>query len=125
MEFGFRETAPNRIQRGDVIGVGVRDEEVLERKFVPLQQVKNRLCLETGIEQGRLARDFIPNQVTVHFEARAGGCDLAQLSPEAEVALLRQPAVSNPFEPCRVQSEFPCQTLEIRTPRKSACFLES
>src|SRR5881392_615282 len=114
MQFDFRQTTANRFKRGDVIRVRVRDEKMFELELVLVDQVKNRLGIESGVEQRRFAGDLVPYQVAVHFEACSGSRDGAQFAPEPQIAVLWQPAVRDAFELCAVQPELRRQRLKVR-----------
>ena len=50
MKFHFRNPAANRFERGNVVGMRVRDEQVFELNFVPVDQLENRLRVEARVE---------------------------------------------------------------------------
>src|SRR5213082_2067245 len=50
MKFHFRKPAANRFERGNVVGMRVRDEQVFELNFVPVDQLENRLRVEARVE---------------------------------------------------------------------------
>src|SRR5207302_4592343 len=116
MQFDFGQTTANRFKRSDVIRVRVRDEEMFELELVLVDEVKNRLRVESSVEQRRFAGDLVPHQIAVHFEACSGSRDGAQFTPEPPIAVLRQPAVRDAFELAAMQTNFRRERPKIGSP---------
>ena len=49
----------------------VRDENVPELKLFGGDDVENRLGVQAGVEERRVARDFVPDEITIHGNAFA------------------------------------------------------
>src|SRR5260370_7196017 len=102
MKWGFGEVGANGGGRGEGSGGGVGKENVAKLKLVRGEKIQDRRGLPAGIEQRRLTRNFIPNQVAVYCHTLGTRGDAAQLAPNAQIFFCRQPAVGDPFPLLRV-----------------------
>src|SRR5207248_3878856 len=89
-----------------------------------IDRLKNRPGVESRVEQRCLAGDFVPDQIAVHLETRSCGCDLAQLSPEAQIALLWQPTARDALELPGVQSNLRPEPFKVWPPDNLAALLQ-
>ena len=81
------------------------DENVPERELFGGEAIQDRLRVEAGVEQRRVARDFVPDEVAIHDGAVAGGGEDADFAPLAQIFRRGQPAVDDAFELGGVQAE--------------------
>ena len=109
---------------GYVIVMCVRDEQVFELKLVFLHQLQHRAGVPAGVEHRRLARDFVPDQVTMHRIAALCRADLPQFPPGAQIFPLRQPTFRNRLQPARVQLKERSQRRELDAPGNLARILK-
>ena len=54
-----------------MVPMRVRDENMAELKLFVGDAIQNRLRVKAGVEQRRVARDFIPDEITIHGKAIA------------------------------------------------------
>jgi len=68
-------------QRLDVIPMRVRDENVPELNLLGGDAIEHRLRVESGVEQRRVAGDFVPDEITIHGQpfARRGDTRISRM----------------------------------------------
>lgn len=105
VEFDLGEAFADGGEGGDVIGVGVGDEEVFELELVFREECEDGGGVPAGVEEGGFAGDFVPDEVAVDGVAALGGGDLAEFAPGGEVDGGREPTAGDGFEFGRVETE--------------------
>lgn len=98
MKPGLGPGFANFWQHLDVVPMRVGNENVPELELVFREAIKNRAGVEARVKQRRLARNLIPNQVTIHSEPVPGRLENTDFAPAAQVFWRRQPTAGNPFE---------------------------
>ena len=124
MEADFGELLTQFAQGGDMVLMAVGDEDVAKLELVLGDQFGHGSRLPAGVEQRRLARDFVPHQVAIDGHAARSGGDAAQLAPGAQVLLGRQPAVGDGLQLARMQADQCGQRGQIGFLRRLAGLLQ-
>ena len=57
--------------------------------------IQNRLRVKAGVEQRGVARDFVPDEITIHGKTFARRREHAEFAPDGQIFRRRQPAVGD------------------------------
>ena len=101
----LRESFAQRPDGRHVIVVSVREKEVFEGNRFLVDEFQNWRRIPACVEQGPIARDFVPHEKAVHGEAFARGGDDAKFTPESKIARGGQPTCSDAREFFRMQAD--------------------
>jgi len=102
-------------QGGEVIGVGMRDEDVTQHQLVFVDEPQHGGGVETGVEQGGVPGDLVPDQIGVHRHVIVGGGDDAEFAPLGHVRRAGQPAVVLTLQACTVEAQSGAEFLPADT----------
>ena len=119
------EAFPQPRQSGHMIPMGMSDENVfdLELMFIDVSEDGGRI--ETRVEDGRLASDFVPNQVGINGHAIFLSGDHPQLAPTAGDHGLGKPAFGNSLELNPIEQEFGSEFGEAAASGRLSCFFHA
>ena len=83
----------------DVIVMRMGDKNMPQHEAFLGNHVEHGLGVETGVEEGGVALDLVPEEVAIHQHAvGVGGGDDADFAPDGQIGFWRQPAVGNAFK---------------------------
>src|ERR1043166_455486 len=85
MQLQFGKLLLDSCDSGDVVFMAVRDEEVPQLKLVLGDEGESWLRVPAGIKHRRFARDFIPDEISIHGDTSTRRCERAKLAPSAEI----------------------------------------
>src|ERR1035437_3991643 len=78
---------------------------MFELKLPGGEAIKNRLGVEAGVEERRVTRDFVPDEITIHGQAIACRCKDAQFMPGGQIFWRRQPTAGDALKLRGVQAD--------------------
>ena len=119
----LRKPVAHRLHRGDMIDVRVGDEEVDGIQLLLFDQFEDRLGVPARVEDGGLARPFVPRHVGVDREIFPRR-EAAQFPPLRNVHRLGQPAARITFQLGGAQPEQGGQPVEVQRLRGLPGILE-
>ena len=101
------------------------DENVFDLELMFIDVSENGGRVETRVEDGRLASDFVPDQVGINGHAIVLSGDHSQLAPTVCRHRFRQPAFGNSLELNPIEQEFGAEFGEAAAGSRLSCFFHS